>query len=59
MLKEVDDSLISPFDSEEIHDSCELNEAHSQSEDIQYKQLLKKRRLRQLREIMISDVFCF
>ena len=43
MLKESDDGLISPFDSEAVHDSYELNEAHGQSEEIQYKQWLMQK----------------
>ena len=43
MLKEVDSKLLSPFDSQELHDAYELNEKHSHTELIQYNQWLKER----------------
>ena len=43
MLKEVDAMLLSPFDSQEIHDEYVLNEEHSNAEKIQYNQWLKER----------------
>ena len=46
LLKEVDSKLLSPFDSQEIHDEYELNEEHSHTEMIQYNQWLKERALR-------------
>ena len=43
MLKEVVSKLLSPFDSQELHDAYELNEEHSNAEKIQYNQWLKER----------------
>ena len=43
LLKEVDSKLISPFDSEAVHDAYELNEEHSHTELIQYNQWKKER----------------
>ena len=34
LLKEVDKQLLSPFDSQEVHDAYELNEEHSHTEEI-------------------------
>ena len=43
LLKEVDSKLISPFDSQELHDAYELNEEHSHTELIQYNRWRKER----------------
>ena len=43
LLKEVDSKLLSPFDSQELHDAYELNEKHSHTELIQYNQWKKER----------------
>ena len=43
LLKELDSKLLSPFDSQELHDAYELNEEHSHTEMIQYNQWLKER----------------
>ena len=43
MLKEIDSKLLSPFDSQELHDAYELNEEHNHTEKIQYNKWLKER----------------
>ena len=43
LLKEIDSELLSPFDSQELHDAYELNEELSNAEIIQYNQWLKER----------------
>ena len=43
LLKEVDSKLLSPFDSQELHDAYELNKKHSHTEMIQYNQWKKER----------------
>ena len=43
LLKELDSKLLSPFDSQELHDEYELNEEHSHTELIQYNQWRKER----------------
>ena len=43
LLKEVDSKLLSPFDSQDLHDAYELNEEHNHTELIQYNKWLKER----------------
>ena len=43
MLQEVDSKLLSPFDSQELHDAYELNEEHNHTEIIQYNQWKRER----------------
>ena len=43
LLTELDKQLLSPFDSQDLHDEYELNEEHNHTEMIQYTQWLKER----------------
>ena len=56
LLKEVDSKLLSPFDSQELHDAYELNEEHSNAEMIQYNQWLKERALRIARRNRVATL---